>query len=321
MHAVSPKLTDWLFQLNQLVRRLQESGYKPTAIGARAALANVTRALVSPGPDIAWVNDEIVHGRDYSVPVRIYHPAPDEARPVLLFLHGGGHTAGSVSVYDPISRRLAAATGHVVVVPEYRLAPENPYPAALHDVYAVARGVVAALEARGLPYVRQLALAGDAAGGALAATVSARAQHDTALQIAAQVLIYPSLDYSMSLPSITENGEGYFLNSDRIAWYFDNYFQRGEDRMAASPLHMTVTPRMPAALVISAGFDPLRDEALRYLDKLQAAGVLSEHLHFADLVHAFLNMEQLVAEECGQTYRHIAAFLTRQQAAQAVSLS
>jgi acetyl esterase/lipase len=147
-------------------------------------------------------------------------------------------------VYDPISRRLAAATGCVVVVPEYRLAPENPYPAALHDAYAAARGVFAALDARGLPFVRQLSLAGDSAGAALAATVSARSQHDTALQIAAQVLIYPSLDYSMSLPSITENGEGYF-NSDRIAWYFDNYFQHGEDRLAASPLHMTVTPRMP----------------------------------------------------------------------------
>jgi hypothetical protein len=84
MHAVSPKLTDWLFQLNQLIRRLQDSGYKPTAIGAREALANVTRTLVSPGPEIAWVNDEIVHGRDYSVPVRIYHPAPDEARPAAV---------------------------------------------------------------------------------------------------------------------------------------------------------------------------------------------------------------------------------------------
>lgn len=319
MHAVSPKLTDWLLQLNQLIRRLQDSGYKPTAIGAREALANVTRTLVSPGPEMAWVNDEIVHGRDYSVPVRIYHPAPDEARPVLLFLHGGGHTAGSVSVYDPISRRLAAATSCVVVVPEYRLAPENPYPAALHDAYAAARGVFAALQARGLPFVRQLSLAGDSAGAALAATVSARSQHDTALQITAQVLIYPSLDYSMSLPSITENGEGYFLNSDRIAWYFDNYFQHGEDRLAASPLHMTVTPRMPATLVVSAGFDPLRDEALRYLEKLQAAGVANEHLHFADLVHAFLNMEQLVAEECARTYQHIAGFLERQRARVAVA--
>ncbi|RMC93824.1 alpha/beta hydrolase [Aquitalea palustris] len=311
MHAVSPKLTDWLSQLNQLIRRLRDSGYKPTAIGAREALANVTRSLVSAGPDIAWVNDEIIHGRDYSVPVRIYHPAPGEARPVLLFLHGGGHTAGSVSVYDPISRRLAAATGHIVVVPEYRLAPENPYPAALHDAYAAARGVFAALSARQLPFLPSLSLIGDSAGAALAATVSARSQHDTALQIAAQVLIYPSLDYSMSLPSISENGEGYFLNSDRIAWYFDNYFQHGEDRLAASPLHMAMTGRLPATLVVSAGFDPLRDEALCYLDKLRAAGVPHQHLHFDDLVHAFLNMEELVAAECAQTYQQIAAFLDR----------
>ncbi|MBV8679473.1 MAG: alpha/beta hydrolase [Aquitalea sp.] len=265
--------------------------------------------MVSPGPDIAWVNDEIIHGRDYSVPVRIYHPDPEQALPVLLFLHGGGHTAGSVSVYDPISRRLAAATRHIVVVPEYRLAPENPYPAGVQDAYAAARGVFAALQARQLPFVPQLALIGDSAGAALAATVSARAQHDTALQIAAQVLIYPSLDYSMSLPSISENGEGYFLNSNRIAWYFDNYFQHGEDRRAASPLHMELTDRLPATMVVSAGFDPLRDEALCYLERLQATGVAHEHLHFPDLIHAFLNMEQLVAEECALTYRRIAGFL------------
>jgi len=311
MHAVSPKLTDWLSQLNQLVRRLQDSGYKATAIGAREALANVTRSLVPEGPAIAWVNDEIIHGRDYSVPVRIYHPAPDQARSVLLFLHGGGHTAGSVSVYEPISRRLAAATGHVVVVPEYRLAPENPYPAGLQDAYAAARGVFAALQARQLPFLPRLSLIGDSAGAALAATVCARSQHDTALQIASQVLIYPSLDYSMSLPSISENAEGYFLNSSRIAWYFDNYFQHGEDRLAASPLHMAMTARLPPTLVVSAGFDPLRDEALAYLKKLQAAAVPNEHLHFDDLVHAFLNMERLLPEECAQTYQQIAAFLDR----------
>src|SRR5271156_3537685 len=102
------------------------NGYKSTAIGAREALANTVQAMISDSPAIAWVNDELIYGRDYAVPVRIYHPAPAEARPVVVFYHGGGGMAGSVSIYDPICRKLAAATGQIVVSVEYRLAPENP---------------------------------------------------------------------------------------------------------------------------------------------------------------------------------------------------
>ncbi|TDR81409.1 alpha/beta hydrolase [Paludibacterium purpuratum] len=306
---LNPQLADWLNAFNQKVAQMLANGYKPTAIGAREALAGVTRQLVSDGPAIAWVNDDLIAGRDYAVPVRIYHPAPGEARPVLLYLHGGGHTAGSVSVYDPISRRLAAATGHIVMVPEYRLAPENPYPAAVLDAYTAAKGAFALLQTRQLTFTPRLALAGDSAGAALAATLSARLQYEPDVPLARQVLLYPCLDYTMSAPSMDQKGLGYFLTRARIAWYFEQYFQHGEDRRAVSPLHLPIGSGMPATLIVSAGFDPLCDEATHYLQRLQTAGVAVEQLHHPDMLHAFLNMEQCAKAACDQTYRRIAEFL------------
>lgn len=309
MHQVSPKLAAWLGAFNYKVNELLERGYLPTAISAREALAGITFTFVKAGPAIAWVNDELIAGPDYTVPVRIYHPAPEQARPVLVYLHGGGHMAGGVSVYDPICRRLAATTGHIVVSAEYRLAPENPYPAGLHDALTVAKGVWGALQRRGLPHQRRLTLAGDSAGGALVAGISSLAQGEAELEIAHQVLIYPSLDYTLSQPSIRENGTGYFLTESRIAWYFDNYFQHAENRREASPLYQPIGPRLPRTLLISAGFDPLRDEALAYLERLQQAGVATEHLPFDDMLHAFLNLESLVEDECAAVYQAIARFL------------
>lgn len=309
MPELHPQLAPWLDNLNQSIAALLANGFQPSPINAREALANITRAYVSAGPAVAWVNDEQVAGPEYAVPVRIYHPAPDQARAVLVYYHGGGHMAGGVSVYDPICRRLAEASGLIVVAPEYRLAPECPYPAGLNDALAVARGVWGALERRGLRYVRELFVGGDSAGGALAASISAVAQHDAALQVAGQVLIYPSLDYSMAQPSLAALGERYFLTASRIAWYFDNYFQPGADRRAASPLYQQIGPGLPRTLLVSAGFDPLRDEAAAYAAALQAVGVPVQHLHFEQLLHAFLNLEALVPEPCAATYRAVAAFV------------
>jgi len=309
MRQVSPKLAAWLAELNRQSEEAIKNGYLATVTSAREALANLSTAFVAPGPAIAWVNDELIPGTDYTVPVRIYHPAPAEARAVIVFCHGGGHMAGSVAVYDPICRRLAAATGHIVVSVDYRRSPENAYPAGLNDAYTAARGVWAALERRKLPYRRELTLAGDSGGGAFTASVSRLAQFDPELAIARQVLLYPSLDYTLRLPSVDENGQGYFLTKARVAWYFDHYFQHAENRLAPSPLYGEFTARLPKTLVITAGFDPLRDEGIAYVEKLRAVGVHAEHLQFDDLVHAYLNLEAMIEEECAATYAAIARFV------------
>jgi acetyl esterase/lipase len=309
MREVSPKLKPYLDAFNAQIPVLLASGFKANATNAREWLARVTREMVTDIPTIPAVWDDIVPNTGYMVPVRIYHPAPEEARPVLIHFHGGGHTAGNVTTYDPICRKIAHATGHIVVTVEYRLAPECPYPAALNDAYAVVKGIWPVLDARKIAYKREMSLIGDSAGGALAASVMARGQFDPSVTLKRSVLIYPGLDYTLSQPSMVENAVGYLLHTAKIVWYYDYYLQNAENRRAVSPLFGDFTDKMPETFVISAEFCPLRDENILYLEKLKAAGVKTRHLHFADMTHTFMNLENLVKEECARVYREVGEFL------------
>ncbi len=309
MSQVSPKLQEWLKNFNILIAQLVESGFKATPTNAREGLANLTHNLVTDIPQVSWVQDDLVVGGEYAVPVRIYHPAPEKALPVLVYYHGGGHMSGSVTVYDPICRKLALATQHIVVSVDYRLAPECPFPAGLNDAYAVVQHLWKTLDGRGINYSAILSVAGDSGGGALTASVCAKAQSDPKVSIAKQVLIYPSLDYTMETDSITENGAGYLLHKEKIAWYFDNYFAGGEDRKAASPLYQVITDQLPETLLFTAEFCPLRDEGILYCEKARQAGAKVEHYHFPDMIHTFINMEDLVKEECELVYQKIGQFL------------
>lgn len=311
MKRPAPQLVQWLEHFNQVKTELEHSGFKPTAVNAREGLATLTYSLVTERPNIEWIQDDLVKTAVYDVPVRIYHPEPGTRLPVLVYFHGGGHIAGSVSVYDAICRKITQAAHYIVVAVEYRLAPECPFPAAIVDAIGVVKNVWTTLEDRNLAYDRRLSIGGDSGGGALCATVAHLAQHDAGLGIDRQVLIYPSLDYTMGWPSIEENGRGYLLEKERIQWYFDNYFHHAENRRAASPLHMDVSRRLPETLVLTAEFCPLRDEGKAYVKKLKEAGVPVEHRHYNEMIHAFLNMENLVKETCEDAYREIGAFLTK----------
>nr|WP_299245086.1 alpha/beta hydrolase [uncultured Halomonas sp.] len=307
--SLSPKLQPWLDQVNVLIEQQREAGASFSPVSAREALAYVTMTLVTQRPELPWVGNVMIDTEDYPVPVRIYDPAPETPKPVCVYLHGGGHVAGGVTVYDAICRKLAQASGHLVVSVEYRLAPECPYPLAVEDTLAVLKHLWPALEAKQRKVVKSLTVAGDSAGGALAATASARLQGDDSIPLHRQILIYPSLDYTLSYPSVQALGHGYFLEEARIRWYFDNYFRLGGDRREASALFMPMSEAMPETLVITAGFCPLRDEGLAYVECLKEAGVTHRHHHFPDMLHAFLNMEDLVAEECDEAYRVMAEFL------------
>ncbi|SHE81248.1 Acetyl esterase/lipase [Modicisalibacter ilicicola DSM 19980] len=306
---LSPKLQPWLDQVNTLLAQQRKEGASFSPVSAREALAYVTMTLVTQRPELPWVGDVVVDTGDYPVPVRLYDPAPETPKPVCVYLHGGGHMSGGVTVYDAICRKLAEASGHLVVSVEYRLAPECPYPAAVEDTLAVLEHLWPALEAKQRRVVESLSVAGDSAGGALAATASARLQGDGHIPLHRQILIYPSLDYTLSYPSVQALGQGYFLEEARIRWYFDNYFRLGGDRHRASPLSMPLTAAMPETLVVTAGFCPLRDEGLAYVKRLEESGVTHRHHHFPDMLHAFLNMEDLVAQECNEAYRVMAEFL------------
>ncbi|WP_246211236.1 alpha/beta hydrolase [Vogesella oryzae] len=311
MAELDPAVAAWLQKVNAAQAERLAAGWVATPIGVREALAGLIAAMLPAGPALPWVNEALVEGGDSPVPLRIYHPAPDEARPVIVFCHGGGHMAGSVSSYDPLCRRLAASSGHIVVAVEYRLAPENPYPAALEDVAQVLRQLWQTLDGAAVRYRRERTLAGDSGGAALAATLAQRGQHDPALACERLVLIYPSVDYTLAQPSLQRNGKGYLLERERIGWYFAHYFRRGGDRVAASPLLGEVAANHPPTLLITAGFDPLLDEGAAYAQKLAAAGVAVEYHCEPAQIHAFLLLEALVPEVCAASYRRIAAFVGR----------
>jgi acetyl esterase len=304
-----PELATWLRGFNEVLAELEREGFVDTPETAREGLARLTAGLISDSPDLARVTDTFADGPADVIPLRIYQPEPDLPGPLLVYLHGGGHMAGSVEVYDPICRKLALATRRIVVSVDYRLAPEHPYPAGLDDAEATLRQVFGLLDTLGIDFQRRLALGGDSGGGAMTATLAHRLQGDPDINIEHQLLIYPSLDYTMRHASIEENGRGYLLPSNKINWYFDQYFQGDENRKAVSPLHMEFTSDLPATLLVTAGYDPLRDEGFAYLKRLAEAGVVHQHLHFDDQMHAFLNMEDVTAEACREFYRVAGEFL------------
>lgn len=308
MRQLTASLAQWLKTFNLLMDDVIASGMPLTVVSVREGLAAITRELVTDIPDMALIKDTVIADR---VPVRIYHPQPEQALPVLLFFHGGGHMSGSVEVYDPICRKLACHSEHIVVSVEYRLAPEHPYPAAIDDGYLVLQSLLQTLVRSELNFIPQLSIAGDSAGGALCATLARMAQFDEGIEIAKQVLIYPSLDYTLSFPSVNQNGVGYLLQQSRIEWYFSNYFQHNEDRRQASPVWGPYSMALPETLMITAEFCPLKDEGKAYVDALRKHEVNVEHIHFEQMIHAFLNMENLAKKECEQAYKAIAAFLKK----------
>ena len=307
---IRKELQTWLDEFNNVtVPALLAAGFKPTPTNAREGLAGITSSLVTDIPAVAQVYDDIIYAQEYNVPVRIYNPAPEEALPVAIYYHGGGHMSGSVTVYDPICRKIATKTKHIVVAPEYRLTPENPYPAGVHDAFNTAKNVWTVLDARKIKYKKQLSLIGDSGGGALTASVAMRAQFDANMPIKNQCMIYPSLDYTMQSQSIKDNGVGYLLAASKIAWYFDNYFQHAENRKAASPLYWEFTAKLPRTQIFTAQYCPLLDEGRLYAEKTKAAGVYTEYYNLDNMIHTFMNMENLCREEVEFVYSKMNAFL------------
>ena len=309
--AVIPEpLMDWLIKVRKRQSELEAKGYQINVPSVREALEVMTRMYVTGIPVIDKLQDAHIPGPDGLVPVRIYHPEPARPLPVALFFHGGGHMGGSVGVYDAISRKLALAARRIIVSVEYRLSPEHPYPAGLQDALACTRQVLETLRDLSITHEPKLALIGDSAGAAMSATISHLLQAEPEVILERQVLIYPSLDYTMSRPSMEENGRGYFLELSRIQWMLDAYLKNYKgDRRLMSPLFMEPAARYPQSLVITCGFDPLRDEGFEYVDKLRASGIPTTHLHMSGMIHAYLNLEDLVPAACQRTYAAIGDFL------------
>jgi acetyl esterase len=241
------------------------------------------RAIDSEPEEVAKVEDVTVAGPAGDIPVRIY--TPGVARGVLVYLHGGGWVIGSIETHDARVRAIANAAGCVVASVDYRLAPEAKFPAAVEDSYAA---TLWAAQKLGSP----LAVGGDSAGGNLAAVVAQMAREKGAPSISAQILIYPVTNHAYDTPSYAENGEGYFLGRDTMEWFWNHYLRSADDgaNPLASPARASDLSGLPPAVVITAEFDPLRDEGEAYAAALQAAGVPVVVKRYDGMIHGFFQM-------------------------------
>jgi acetyl esterase len=244
---------------------------------------------VGAGPEVP-TTDRTVPGPDGEIPVRVYRPTTDGEYPVAVYYHGGGWVIGDLDSHDAVCRHLCETAGAVVVAVDYRLAPEDPFPAAVRDAYGALEWVAANPEEVG--GTGGLSVAGDSAGGALAAVVSLMARDRDGPGIDRQVLVYPVTSPSDDWSSRRQNAEGYYLVEDDMRWFANSYF--GDDIHARNPYGLPMNAcdlsGLPAATVVTAGFDPLRDEGVAYAERLREAGVDVVHRNYDDMIHGFVNM-------------------------------
>ena len=237
---------------------------------------------------LADVRDSVVPGPDdNTVPVRVYTPESDGPLPVLVWMHGGGFVLGDVQSYDPVCRVLADELDCVVVAPDYRLAPEHPFPAGLRDCYAVVEWAASRTEMLGGS--DRLVVGGDSAGGNLAASVSLLARDRDGPEIDYQALVYPTTTFSYEFADEPCGDDCYFITEPDLEWSWDLYLENEVDGMSpyASPLRARDLSDLPPATVLTAEFDPLREEGVAYADRLEDAGVPVEHVHYDRMVHSF----------------------------------
>jgi len=259
------------------------------------------RAVTQPvPPEVAQVRELQANGPHGAIPLRSYRPlgaAPDALLPVLVYYHGGGWTIGDLDTHDTLCRELANGAGCAVVAVDYRMGPEHRFPAAVDDCMAATRWVRAQAAELDVDAAR-LAVGGDSAGGNLAAVVSIAARDGGDPPIAFQLLIYPATDAHRSHRSHTENGQGYLLTKDTIDYFSDHYLpdRSDYDDWRASPLLREDLAKLPPALVLTAGYDPLRDEGRAYAERLTAAGNRASYVCFERQIHGFILMGKVLDE-------------------------
>ena len=254
-------------------------------------------------PPIYQVEDSAISSETGEIPIRIYRPNDDRGLPLLMWFHGGGWVLGDLDTGEFKCRKLAHDVGCVVVSVDYRRAPETPFPGAIDDCFAATLWAASSEAELGIDSSR-IAVAGDSAGGNLAACVALRAR-DTDLNLVFQLLVYPVIEANFDRASYSDNAEGYLLTANAMKWFWDCYVPNIADRNHpdVAPICASDLSGLPPALVMTAEFDPLRDEAEDYGDALKAAGVDAVTRRYIGMTHAFymLPTETPVAELAAAT--------------------
>jgi acetyl esterase len=275
-------------------------------------------ALMAPPPEVAKVVERRIDGTGGSIALRIYTPAGNGPLPLMMFFHGSGFVLCSLDTHDGICRNLAAGIGCVVVSVDYRLAPEHKFPKGLDDCLAATRWAAANAVELGIDPAL-IMVAGDSAGGNMAAVTALRVRDEGGPRLCGQMLLYPVTDYhTPGTPSYAENADGYGLTRDTMEWFWAHYLISPEEaeNPHASPLRARDLAGLPPAHVTSAEYDPLRDEAELYGMRLRAAGVPTEITRRPGMNHGFLfwvgivgGADAAMAEACSwarQAFRNAA---------------
>lgn len=261
---------------------------------ARRLYRETRQSLEPPRPEVAAVLDRTIPGPDGAIPVRIYRPLGAdaiEALPVLVFYHGGGWVIGDLDTHDTVCRMLANQAGCAVMSVDYRMGPEHKFPAAIDDAVTAMRWAARDGRAAGFDTGR-IAVGGDSAGGNLAAVAALTARDAGGPKLAFQLLVYPATDLAADAPSHQAFADGYLLTRANIHWFMGHYLRSPADAAdwRASPIRAATLRGLPPALVITAGFDPLRDEGKAYADRLRADGVSVEYKLYPGQIHGFFGM-------------------------------
>ena len=288
-------------QAANVIDLIVKSGRPPyhqlTPKDARQMFRETRPASTPPAPQIGAVRDVLTEGAQ-AIPLRVYRPpgVSDSRRlPVLVYFHGGGWVIGDLETHDVLCRQLTAEAGVSVIAVDYRLAPEHKFPAAADDAWAATRWIAAHAAELGVDADR-LAVGGDSAGGNLAAVVALLAREAGGPRIALQILLYPVTDLVSESQSYADLADGYMLTRDSMRWFRAQYLAREQDAAdwRVSPLRAPSLAGLPPALVVTAGYDPLRDEGEAYARRLREAGVSVDAISFGGMIHGFVPMGRLI---------------------------
>lgn len=249
-----------------------------------------------PEQPVTQVDTRVIAGPVRPIPVRVYRPTPAPDLPALVYFHGGGFVICNLDTHDRLCRNLANESGCVVVAVDYPLSPEHRFPAAVEDAYAATRYVAEHATEFGVDSSR-IAVGGDSAGGNLAAVVALIARDRGGPPLKFQLLIYPLVDFDDNdSPSMREYEHDHFLTREFMDWCFDSYLGSKDDRRAphASPLRASDLRGLPAAMILTAECDPLRDQGEAYARKLQSAGVAVELKRYEGMIHPFVSLSGII---------------------------
>lgn len=284
-------------------------GAKTTTVTPQEARGAYELMMSRPAPadSAIAVEDVRIPGPAGQISARVYRPAASVPSPTVVFFHGGGWVIGSVDTHDSQARLIAEGAAAVVVSVDYRLAPEHPFPAALDDCTTATQWAIDhATDLGGVPGV--VAIAGDSAGGNLAAAVALRLRDRGEGGLAAQLLIYPVTDAAGATRSYVENAEGYFLEAETMRWFWSHYLSGAPPTPESSVIDAADLGGLPPAIVVTAQYDPLRDEGVAYARRLEEAGVDVTLVECDGLIHGFFGMTEYVESAASYSARFLDAF-------------